>query len=180
MGLQNRYTTPIMSTVADQLRMAREARGLTVYQVAEITKIRTDHVRALEEGNYDTFSAPVYIRGFVRTYANLLKLDVPALMTALDAELGRTDRFNEPPPLTNEPRGFVDVVMLQLSKVNWRVALPSLGLALTLLVLILGYRIWRGHQSKDPLRNLGPGLYQPPQQQTGDTLPLPPVQPKKS
>jgi len=82
--------------------------------------------------------------------------------------------------LTNEPRGFVDVVMLQLSKVNWRVALPSLGLALTLLVLILGYRIWRGHQSKDPLRNLGPGLYQPPQQQTGDTLPLPPVQPKKS
>jgi cytoskeletal protein RodZ len=168
-----------MSTVAQQLRTAREAHGLTVYQVAEITKIRTDHVRALEEGNYDAFSAPVYIRGFVRTYANLLKLDVPELMGSLDAELGRTERFHEPPPLSNQPRGFLDVVMLQLSKVNWRVALPSLGAALVLLVLILAYRAWRGHQSRDPLSDLGPGLYQPAQKQAGDTLPLPPAQPKK-
>ena len=98
MGLPNRYTTAIMSTVAEQLRSAREARGLTIYQVAEITKIKTDHVRALEEGNYEVFSAPVYIRGFVRTYANLVKLDVPVLMSELDTELGRTDRFNEAPP----------------------------------------------------------------------------------
>ena len=167
-----------MLTVAEQLRTAREAQGLTVYQVAEITKIKTDHVRALEEGNYEAFSAPVYIRGFVRTYANLVKLDVPVLMNELDIELGRTDRFHEAPPLSNEPRGFLDVVMLQLSKVNWRVALPSLGVALALLVLILGYRAWRGHRAKDPLSNLGPGLYQP-QKQSGDTLPLPPAPPKK-
>ena len=38
-----------MSTVAEQLRQGREARGLTVEQVAEVTKIRTDHLRALEE-----------------------------------------------------------------------------------------------------------------------------------
>ena len=56
-----------MSTVAEQLREAREAQNLTVYQVAEITKIRTDHIRALDEGNYDVFSAPVYIRGSVRS-----------------------------------------------------------------------------------------------------------------
>ena len=168
-----------MSTVAQQLRSAREAHGLTIYQVAEITKIRTDHVRALEEGNYEAFSATVYIRGFVRTYGNLVKLDVPALMNALDSELGRTDRFREPPPLSDGPRGFLDVVMLQLSKVNWRVALPSLGAALALLVTILAYRAWRGRQSRDPLSELGPGLYQPAQKQAGDTLPLPPAQPKK-
>src|SRR5216117_1560371 len=126
---RNRYNSTVMTTVAEQLRSAREARGLTVHQVAEITKIRTDHLRALEEGNYEVFSAPVYIRGFVRTYASLLKLDVPRLISTLEAELERTDRFNEPPPLSDEPRGFVDVAMLQLSKVNWRVALPSLGAA---------------------------------------------------
>jgi hypothetical protein len=69
--------------------------------------------------------------------------------------------------------------MLQMSKVNWRVALPSVGAALALLVLVLGYRAWRGHQSKDPLNGLGPGLYQPPQKQSGDTLPLPPAEPRK-
>jgi len=177
--LESGYKQVLMLTVAEQLRAAREAQGLTVYQVAEITKIKTDHVRALEEGNYAAFAAPVYIRGFVRTYATLLKLDVSSVMAALDGELGRTERFHEPPPLSDEPRRFVDVVMLQLSKVNWRVALPSLGAALALLVLIFGYRAWRRHHSKDPLSNLGPGLYQPSQKPSGDTLPLPPAQPRK-
>ena len=72
-----------MSTVAEKLRQAREARNLTVHQVADVTKIRTDHIRALEEGKFDVFSAPVYIRGFVRTYSTLLKLDVPQIMAAL-------------------------------------------------------------------------------------------------
>src|SRR6266536_5155318 len=167
-----------MLSVGEQLHAAREARGLTVHHVAEITKIKTDHVRALEEGNFDAFAAPVYIRGFVRTYATLLKLDVPALITALDEELGQTENFHEPPVFGNEPRRFGDVVMLQLSKVNWRVALPSLGGALVLLALILAYRVWGGRQSKDPLNNLGPGLYQPSQKQSADKLPLPPAQPK--
>ena len=56
-----------MSTVAEQLRQAREAQKLTIQELAEITKIRSDHIRALEEGNFNVFPAPVYIRGFVRT-----------------------------------------------------------------------------------------------------------------
>jgi len=78
-----------MPTVAEQLHGAREAKNLTVYQIAETTKIKTDHIRALEEGNYNVFSAPVYIRGFVRTYASLLKLDVAQVMATLDQELAR-------------------------------------------------------------------------------------------
>ena len=65
-----------MATVAQHLRVAREAQKLSITQIAEVTKIRTDHIRALEDGNYDIFAAPVYIRGFVRTYATFLKLDV--------------------------------------------------------------------------------------------------------
>ena len=64
-----------MPSVPDRLREAREALGLDVYQVADITKIRTDHIRALEEGRFDAFAAPVYVRGFIRTYARLLRLD---------------------------------------------------------------------------------------------------------
>ena len=169
----------IMPTVAEQLRTSREAQGLTVYQVAEVTKIRTDHVRALEEGKFEAFAAPVYVRGFVRTYATLLKLDVPGMMSQLEEELNQTEKFRELPPLFDEPRGFLDVLVLQLAKVDWRVALPSLAAALALLIAILGYRAWRAHRSKDPLATLGPGVYQPAEKQSGDTLPLPPsTQPK--
>src|SRR6266480_3132110 len=121
---RNRYKTAVMLTVAEQLRTAREAQGLTVYQVAEITKIKTDHVRALEEGDYATFAAPVYIRGFVCTYGALLRLDMATLLTALEAELDQTEKFHEPPPLSDQSGRFLDVVMLQLSKVKSRLARP--------------------------------------------------------
>src|SRR3989442_410993 len=40
----------VMSTVAEQMRRAREEQSLTVHQVSDITKIKTDHIRALEDG----------------------------------------------------------------------------------------------------------------------------------
>src|ERR1700722_4435358 len=160
-----------MSTVAEQLHLAREAKSLTIYQVAEVTKIRTDHIRALEEGNFDVFSAPVYIRGFVRTYGTLLKLDVAKLMAALDNELGKTEKFREPPHFTEQPRNVVDFITLQLSKVNPRTARTVLIAAAALVTILFVILIWRHHQAADPLPNLDPGIYKPAQ--SGETLPLP-------
>ncbi len=162
-----------MPTVAEQLRTAREARNLTVHAVAEITKLRTDHIRALESGDYDMFTAPVYIRGFVRTYATLLKLEVPRVMAALDAELGQTEKFSEPPPLSPQSRGVLDYVMLQFSRMNWQVGLVLL-LLMALLLLALGVIwAWRAHRSADPLSNLPPAVYKPVSPPPGETLPLP-------
>ncbi len=167
-----------MSTVAEQLRQARENQNLSVYQVAEITKIRTDHVRALDTGDYDVFSAPVYIRGFVRTYASLVKLDVPQVMATLDKELAQTVKFREPPSLSAGSHGALDSIMFQLSRVNWRIAVPVLGFLLLLLLGLWGYRAYENHRSRDPLSKLGPGVYQSPSP-SGDTLPLPTEAPKK-
>ncbi len=162
-----------MSTVAEQLHQAREAKHLTIEQVAQITKIRTDHLRALEEGNFDVFSAPVYIRGFVRSLSTLFKLDVPQVMAALEGELGQTKKFAEPPPLSDHPRGVLDFVMLQLSRVDWRKGAMALGVAVALAGLVLGLIAWRHYRGSDPLKNLKPGVYQAPQKTSGQTLPLP-------
>ncbi len=165
-----------MSTVAEQLHLAREAKSLTISQVAEVTKIRSDHIRALEAGNFDVFSAPVYIRGFVRAYAVLLKLDVPRLMAALDHELGQTEKFHEPPPLTTQKRGMLDFITLQFSKLNRRTFGAVLIAALVVLALASGILVWRHHQTADPLANLGPGVYHPAR--SGEILPLPPAAPR--
>ncbi len=165
-----------MSTVAEQLRQAREAKNLTVQQIVEITKIRTDHLRALEEGNFDVFSAPVYIRGFVRGYATLLKLDVPQIMAALEAELAGTTKFAEPPPLTEHPHGLLDFLTLQLSKVDWRKGLLVLGAIIALVAVVAVWVAWRHH---NPLKGLQPAMYQPAKGMSGDTLPLPAPPPRR-
>ena len=165
-----------MSSVAEQLHQAREARNLTVQQVAQITKIRTDHLRALEEGNFEVFSAPVYIKGFVRTYSTLLKLDVPRIMAALEAELGQTSKFSEPPPLAEHPRGVLDYLMLQLSRMDWQKTLVGAGVVVTVVAVFSIVLAARHH---DPLKGLQPGIYQSTQSVSGDTLPLPAPAPRR-
>jgi cytoskeletal protein RodZ len=160
-----------MPTVAEQLRAAREAKKLSVQQVADATKIRTDHIRALEEGNFNAFSAPVYIRGSVKNYAAMLKLDVPQLLLALDAELGRTEKFSEPPPITAATKSPVDHALFLLSKVNAKAVLAAAGVFVFILVLGIAHWAWRQHRRTDPLANLAPAVYQPAG--SGDTLPLP-------
>lgn len=160
-----------MPTVAEQLRAAREAKKLTVQQVADATKIRTDHIRALEEGNFSAFSAPIYIRGSVKNYAALLKLDVPQIMAALDAELSRTEKFSEPPPLVETSKSPLDHVMFLLSKLNGKVGLVVGGiLGIVLLVMFVG-PAWRHHHGNSAPPNLPPAVYQ--STNSGDTLPLP-------
>lgn len=164
-----------MSTVGEQLRSAREALGLPIAQAAETTKIRGDHLRALEAGDYDQFIAPVYIRGFVRTYATLLKLDVPQVMAALDAELSQTQKFREPPALVPTERGPLDHLMYYLSRVNWQKAGLVLGAAAVLVVIAVVVSTLRHRQTTDPLAGLTPALYQtsPTQQLSSEMLPLP-------
>lgn len=160
-----------MPTVAEQLRAAREARKLTIQQVADLTKIRTDHLRALEDGNFHAFSAPIYIRGSVKNYATMLKLDVPTVLADLDRELKGTDKFAEPPPLTEQSRSPLDYVMFLLSKVNSKVLVIAGGIAgVVLLIVFVNFLIER-HRSSNPLANLPPAIYQ--STNSGETLPVP-------
>ena len=162
-----------MSTVAEQLRQGREARNLTVYQVAEVTKIRTDHIRALEEGDYDVFPAPVYVRGFVRTYAKLIKLDVPQVLAQLGQELSKSAKHHEPPPLTDRRHGILDKIMYQLSKLNWRIVGPVVGLALIIACAVLIHQAWASQKPKDPTGGHPAPVYQPARK-ASDTLPVTP------
>ena len=158
-----------MPTVGEQLRAARGKQNLEIHQVADWTKIRSDHIRALEEGNYSVFSAPVYIRGFVRAYATLLKLDAPQILEQLSQELA--DSGQKEPTLSQPAGGVLDNAMFQFSNFVRRLALPAVGTLLVLAAVVVSYFVWLHYQHKDPLEGLGPGLHQAPP--ASETLPLP-------
>jgi len=64
-----------MESVGEFFRQVRETKGLTVDEVASKTRIRTDFVRALEDGNFAKLPDQVFAKGFVRSYARSLGLD---------------------------------------------------------------------------------------------------------
>jgi cytoskeleton protein RodZ len=64
-----------MAALGERFRAAREARGLSLSDVAEQIRIRSVYLGAIEDENWTAIGAPVYTRGFLRTYARFLGLD---------------------------------------------------------------------------------------------------------
>jgi len=76
--------SPSELSVGQQLCAAREARGLTVADVAKAIKLGRRQVEAIEADDWPSLPCTTIIRGFVRNYARLLELDPDHLMSVLD------------------------------------------------------------------------------------------------
>ena len=161
-----------MPTVGEQLRSARERAQLSVHDLANALNMKADQVRAVEESRWSEFSAPVYIRGFIRTMSKHLRLDTAQLIAEVEVELGKTEDYAEAPSLTTRRKGPVDFLMLQLSRIRWAVVLPVLLVIGVIGAVLYGLR----HTSKKTTagsQQLGSGLYPGRRAPANLVLPLP-------
>lgn len=65
------------------LQQTRKARGLSLQDVAERTKIRLYHLQSIEEQHFDALPAPVYLRGFLKEFSRVVK--VPEIEALVDS-----------------------------------------------------------------------------------------------
>lgn len=64
-----------MQTIGERLEEARKRKGISVREAAETTKIRGDYLQKFEANTFEIDLPPLYIRGFLRSYARYLELD---------------------------------------------------------------------------------------------------------
>src|SRR5881296_3502672 len=64
-----------MNSVGEYFKQVREAKGLTLEEVASKTRIHPEFLKALEEGNFAKLPDQVFAKGFVRAYARSLGMD---------------------------------------------------------------------------------------------------------
>ncbi len=72
--------SPELFTLGQRLKAARELRRLTLDAIEEATHIRKTYLQAIEQGRAGDLPGEVFLRGFMRTYANHLVLDGAALV----------------------------------------------------------------------------------------------------
>jgi cytoskeletal protein RodZ len=65
----------ILTELGLRLQEARKEKGLSIEDVAEITKIQKRYLIGLEEGNYDIIPGKFYVRAFIKQYAEAVGLD---------------------------------------------------------------------------------------------------------
>ena len=71
-------------TTGQKLSKARTAKGLSVDEVAHVTKLRPDKILALEHDDYSRFPNNAYVKGFLQIYGRFLGVDVRAALSELE------------------------------------------------------------------------------------------------
>jgi len=117
----------------DVLRLAREAQGLTLADVAARTRVPLRHLEAIDSSDYAGLPSPTYAVGFGRAYARAIGADevhIAQLVRSDVAKLGRRTPEYEPYTMTDPAR-----------VPSRGVTVVALGLALAVLVLV---GLWYG------------------------------------
>jgi cytoskeletal protein RodZ len=75
----------MVESVGKKLGQARQRRGLTLEEVAHVTKLRPDKIVALENDDYSSFPSNAYAKGFLQIYARYLNVNVSEFLSSLDS-----------------------------------------------------------------------------------------------
>ena len=69
-----------MQSIGERLEEARKRKGISLREASEATKIRSDFLSSIEQDQFDFELPEIYKRGFLKNYANYLKLDPQSLL----------------------------------------------------------------------------------------------------
>src|SRR5512133_1403564 len=69
------YVPEATSWSGEVLRNVREARGISIQQISERTKVSRHHIESIEADRFAALPAPVYLRGILLGLARELRLD---------------------------------------------------------------------------------------------------------
>jgi hypothetical protein len=120
--------------IGSSLREARERQDFDLAEVERMTKIRGKYLRALEEERFEQLPAETYVKGFLRTYAEMLGLDGQLYVDEYNSRyvVGDDDAHLRP------RRTRVRAPQQRSRRVESKVVLLALGAIALLTVVVIG------------------------------------------
>ena len=117
-----------MESIGSELKRAREARGTSIEQAQKDTRIHTKILKALEEDRIEEVaSGPIYIKGFIKNYADYLGLDGKSL----------ADEY-----VKGHPKSTEQVLVLKSEKIPFKFPIRRfVSIGVVILVIIFGFRL---------------------------------------
>ncbi|MBE7101654.1 helix-turn-helix domain-containing protein [Bacillus cereus] len=126
-----------MTELGQKLTEAREAKGLSIDQLHEITKIQKRHLVAIEEGNYDVLPGAFYARAFIKQYADAVGLNGEELLAEYQSTIPQSENREVPQVSTGQKTQET----MQKSS-SWPIADHMPKILIALLVIAFGVVVW--------------------------------------
>ncbi|MEA2097616.1 MAG: helix-turn-helix domain-containing protein [Patescibacteria group bacterium] len=129
----------ITVTAGECLKKKREEIGISIKEISEKLKIKVSYLEDLEENNYDKLPPDVYVKGFIRSYAQFVGFNAQKMVDLYSKEKAIDDKVENkknPKRKINKERKFLVS--------NYIIITPKiLTVVLSLLFLsIVGYYLW--------------------------------------
>ena len=122
-----------ITRTGDRLRLAREAAGLSLADVATRTRITQRHLAAIEKSDFSGLPGRTYVTGFARAYARAVELPEAEVGAAIRRELEEDAYGARPLYEAYEP---TDPARLPTARLTWTLVIVTLLLA-------SAYGVWR-------------------------------------
>ena len=122
-----------ITRTGDRLRLAREAAGLSLADVATRTRITQRHLAAIEKSDYSELPGRTYVTGFARAYARAVDLPEAEIGAAIRQELEEDAYGSRPLYEAYEP---TDPARLPTARLTWTLVVIAL-------ILVSAYGVWR-------------------------------------
>jgi cytoskeletal protein RodZ len=127
----------VVTELGQKLKETREAKGLSIDQLHEITKIQKRHLVAIEEGNYDVLPGAFYARAFIKQYADAVGLNGEELLVEHQSTIPQSEKREVPQVSTGQKTQET----MQKSS-SWPIADHMPKILVALLVIAVGVVIW--------------------------------------
>lgn len=75
-------------TLGEKLKKLRSEKRVNLNDISRFTKVQVKYLESLEEGRYDELPADVYIKGFLKSYADFFGLNEKVLIRLFEKERG--------------------------------------------------------------------------------------------
>ncbi|EIJ81426.1 transcriptional regulator, XRE family protein [Bacillus methanolicus PB1] len=79
-----------MTELGNRLKEAREAKGLSLDQLQDLTKIQKRYLKGIEEGNFSMMPGKFYVRAFIKQYAEAVGIEPEELFEQYKNEIPST------------------------------------------------------------------------------------------
>ena len=122
-----------ITRTGDKLRLAREAAGLSLADVATRTRITQRHLQAIEKSEFADLPGRTYVTGFARAYARAVDLPEADIGAAIRRELEEDQYGARPIYEAYEP---TDPARLPTARLTWTLVIVAL-------LLVSAYGVWR-------------------------------------
>ena len=130
-----------LTVFGEELRRAREERGVALETICEATKVPARHYRALEAGALEELPGGVFRRSFVRSYLSAVGLEEAAWMRRFE-ESCRESGVGEPAGM--EWVAFAENVKNNRVVMGRKARIKGVGVGILLVALALaGWCSWR-------------------------------------